>query len=260
MSVAAGSGTARLAGLFRRERVVVAGAGAGVTVLAWLWLARVARRHALATAVATPHLPTIDVWSVLSLVLMWQIMMVAMMTPPLLRWTMVLGVVMGPGHRESGRVGPAAVFAGGYFTVWLAFSGLAAAAQVALQEAGVLDGLHGAGSRLAGGVLIAAGLFQLTPLKRACLSHCRSPLGYLLARWRNGPVGAFRLGVGHGWYCLGCCWALMTTAFALGLMNLAWMAVLTLAACVEQLVARGELFGRALGVAFTGWGLWLVLG
>jgi predicted metal-binding membrane protein len=103
-------------------------------------------------------------------------------------------------------------------------------------------------------VLIAAGAFQFMPLKGACLAHCRSPLGYFIARWQDGPIGGFRLGLSHGAYCLGCCWLVMLTALAMGVMNLAWMAVLTMIVALEQVAPGGIWLGRGFGVLLIAWG------
>jgi predicted metal-binding membrane protein len=104
-------------------------------------------------------------------------------------------------------------------------------------------------------VLIGAGLFQFTLLKRACLTHCRNPLSFLLARWNNGPIGGYRLGLSHGWFCVGCCWALMATTLVVGMSNLWWMLAVTAAVFVEQVVPRGHLLRVPLGVALVGAGL-----
>jgi predicted metal-binding membrane protein len=101
---------------------------------------------------------------------------------------------------------------------------------------------------VAGGIgLVAAGLFQFTAIKAACLAHCRHPLSFFLARWRDGAAGGFRLGASHGVYCLGCCWLLMTTGFALGMMNIAWMVALAAVVVLEQASARGPVLGRLFG-------------
>ena len=106
----------------------------------------------------------------------------------------------------------------------------------------------------AGALLILAGAVQFSPLKNACLTHCRSPVGYFLTRWRNGPRGAFSMGFHHGVYCLGCCWALMALAFALGTMNLVWMAAVTLMLCAEKIAPGGQHWSKVFGVAFFVWG------
>jgi predicted metal-binding membrane protein len=104
-------------------------------------------------------------------------------------------------------------------------------------------------------IFLIAGLYQFAPLKRACLTHCRTPLGYFLTRWPNGPMGAFRMGLHHGLFCVGCCWALMATAFAVGVMNAWWMAALGALTLVEQIAPQGQTLRRALGCAFVVAGL-----
>jgi predicted metal-binding membrane protein len=110
-----------------------------------------------------------------------------------------------------------------------------------------------------GAVLVASGVSQFVPLRQACLSHCRNPLTYFLARWRDGPAGGFRMGAVHGAFCLGCCWMIMLSGFALGVMNLAWMAVLTAMVCLEQLAPNGVWLGRAFGAGLAVWGLVLLM-
>ena len=104
-------------------------------------------------------------------------------------------------------------------------------------------------------IFLVAGIYQFAPLKRACLTHCRTPFGYFLTRWIDGPIGALRMGLQHGLFCVGCCWALMATAFAVGAMNLWWMTALGTVALLEQTTPQGELLRRALGAAFLVAGL-----
>jgi predicted metal-binding membrane protein len=108
-------------------------------------------------------------------------------------------------------------------------------------------------------LLIAAGIFQLTPLKRACLATCRSPLSFVMTSWREGRVGAFTMGIRHGLYCLGCCWALMALLFVAGVMNLLWVATLAIAVLVEKVIPRGEIVGRVAGAVLVLAGLWLAV-
>jgi predicted metal-binding membrane protein len=188
-------------------------------------------------------------------VVMWQAMMVAMMTPAVAPWVGVYARLVGGGGPS---VGPTLSFAGGYFVIWLAYSIAAALLQLA---AGTLAGsAHGGASNVVGGaVLIGAGIFQFTPVKQACLAHCRNPLSYLLSRWVDGPIGGFRLGLTHGAYCVGCCWLLMLTGLAVGLMNLAWMAMLTVVISLEQGMRGGVRLGRLFGAALVAWGVALCL-
>lgn len=214
------------------------------TSLAWIWLAGDAPVH--------PHAARWSIATFGTCVVMWQAMMVAMMTPAVAPWVSTYARLVGGGR--LGTVAPSLAFAAGYFAIWLLYSLGAAAAQLVLGGLGVLA-TGGAPPLLAGTVLIAAGTFQFTPVKRSCLSHCRNPLSYFVARWIDGPAGGFRLGVTHGAYCVGCCWMLMITGFAVGLMNLAWMAVLTMIVAAEQLAPGGPWLGRLFGAGLVTWGL-----
>lgn len=214
------------------------------TVAAWAWLAGAGPVH--------PHALALTPGTIWAAVVMWQAMMVAMMTPTVAPWVLAYARLVG----EAGAprsVAPSLAFAAGYFTVWLAYSVGAATLQVTLAQFG-LPGHDGPPRLLAGGVLLAAGAFQFAPIRQACLAHCRNPLSYLLARWRGGPPGAFGLGLRHGAYCVGCCWLLMLTGFAVGLMNLAWMAVLTVMVAIEQFAPGGTWVGRLFGLGLIAWG------
>jgi predicted metal-binding membrane protein len=135
---------------------------------------------------------------------------------------------------------------------------VAAVAQAGLHAAALLSPAMAATSPLlAGGLLVAAGVFQWTPLKRACLAACRSPLSFLMTGWREGRGGALRMGVRHGLYCLGCCWALMALLFVAGVMNLLWVALIAVAVLVEKVVPAGDLVGRVMGVILVAAGVLL---
>ncbi len=192
---------------------------------------------------------------------MWQVMVVAMMTPTVLPWITAFARLSTPGPVTAAvawSAGPTIAFASGYFIIWLAYSTAAASLQLVVQQAAWMTGGRLA-TPLAAMVLVASGASQFLPFKQACLSHCRNPLTYFLAHWRNGPIGGLRMGMVHGAYCLGCCWLVMLSGFALGVMNLAWMAVLTVVLCVEQLAPGGAWLGRAFGVGLVLWGLWLLM-
>ena len=192
--------------------------------------------------------------SVLAAFGMWMAMMVAMMLPPVLPWIWFFAAATrptAPGLRLWGRT---LLFASGYFALWGFYSAAAAACQSALAARALLHPTALKVAPTAGAVLfLVAGVVQLTSLKSACLKHCRSPLGYFLTRWRDGPRGAFSMGFRHGVYCLGCCWALMALSFALGTMNLAWMAAVSLLLCIEKIAPGGERLSRAFGLLFLVW-------
>lgn len=184
-----------------------------------------------------------------TLAVMWFGMMAAMMAPTAWPWVRAY-------HRFSGAQRGAAVvataqFAAGYLLAWLVYAIGAALLQRALQRMALMEPSGDvAVPHAAGVILLVAGIYQFAPLKRACLTHCRTPLGYFLTRWSNGPIGALRMGLRHGLFCVGCCWALMATAFSVGAMNLWWMTALGIVALLEQTTPKGELLRRALGGAF----------
>ncbi len=207
---------------------------------------------------------------------LWMLMMVVMMLPAVYPW--LKGFAALSRDQESGalRAGWLTLFGLGYFAAWMGFSLVGASLQISLRSWGLLGDLGAAGfgeSGTAGPagvpgalaapwaslVLVAAGIYQVVPAKRACLKHCRSPLSYFLSRWRGGPAGAFRMGLSHGAFCVGCCWALMLTGLALGLMNPAWMAALTAVIAVETLAPGGDRIGRLTGAALVVWGLALLV-
>jgi predicted metal-binding membrane protein len=147
----------------------------------------------------------------------------------------------------------------GYLLVWTAFSALAALAQWALHATALLSPKMVSTSPLLGGLLlIAAGVFQWTPLKRACLSHCRSPLSFLMTDWREGKFGALLMGLKHGVFCTGCCWVLMALLFVAGVMNMWWVAVITILVLIEKVVPRGLQIGRVAGVGLALWGVLMI--
>jgi len=185
-----------------------------------------------------------------ALVVMWWLMMVAMMLP-----SAAPAVLLYSRVREMRNGDPAIaqtwIFLAGYLAVWLLFSIAAAIAQMLL-----VSPWMGLGSRFSqGAVLLAAGLYQLSPLKSACVRQCRSPAEFISRHWRAGWRGAVRLGLEHGAYCLGCCWMLMALLFVGGVMNLLWVVGLTLIVAVEKLLPSGPQVGRLAGVALAGWGV-----
>jgi predicted metal-binding membrane protein len=179
-----------------------------------------------------------------ALVVAWWGMMAVMMLPVTWPWLRALALLSPAAAGERRRLAsPASVaFAGGYLLVWLGFSVAAAALQRVIAPLAP-------GVALEGSVLAAAGLYQLTPLKAACLERCRSPLSVLLSRWPPSGRSALRLGLEHGLFCLGCCWALMLVGLGAGAVAWAWMAALALLVAAEKLTAAGPLVARWAGVA-----------
>ncbi|WP_082522243.1 DUF2182 domain-containing protein [Ramlibacter sp. Leaf400] len=218
----------------------------GTSVACWLFVAWLAID--METPLAQLAMPTSRAWTsanLLAVWAMWCVMMVAMMLPSAL--PMVLTFVQVA--RRNGEHGRARAFVAAYGLVWLGFATAGTVAQWLLQRSGLVDPM--AVSRSTGLtvlLLLLAGVYQFSPLKRACLRSCRTPLGFLLGHWRPGVRGAFSMGLRHGMLCLGCCWALMGLLFIGGMMNLSWVAALAIAVAIEKLAPGGERVATALGV------------
>ncbi|WP_354683091.1 DUF2182 domain-containing protein [Cupriavidus necator] len=233
-----------------------------MTVLAWGYLFFLDRQMAAAaqheSAMAAMGMSMDRAWTGADLAFtftMWVVMMVGMMTGSA---APVMLLYAGLHARRDGRRPPLIVlaFGLGYLLVWGGFSVAATLAQWGLHEAALLSPAMALSDRQAAGVILcAAGIYQLTPFKRSCLLHCRSPLGFLLARWRDGKRGALRMGMRHGAFCLGCCWALMCVLFVTGVMNLVYVAALALLVLLEKLGPAGMYVARVAGVAMIGIGL-----
>ena len=230
----------------RREQLAAIAALVAIVVLAWLAL------------LAMPAHGMAHGWSARyfgAMLVMWALMMAAMMLPSAA--PMVLLHARISGERDSPQALSAnASFVLGYVAVWALFSVGATLLQWGLSEAALLSPMMQATSRtLAAGLLIAAGLYQWTPLKQSCLTRCRSPLEFVMSHWRAGRRGAFVMGTQHGAYCVGCCWVLMLLLFVGGVMNLAWIAALAAFVLVEKLAPGGHWAGRVAGLALVAWGL-----
>jgi predicted metal-binding membrane protein len=244
------------AALPRRDRILIAFCIALVSVLAWAYLIYLDREMSSEMAFhAAMGMSMADIpWTMIDGVLtfaMWTVMMVGMMAgsaaPVLLLFAASRAKRAGGGARTA-----TLMFGLGYFAVWSAFSALAALAQWGLHAAAMLSPAMSASSPYLGGaILIGAGIYQLTPWKDACLMHCRSPLGFLMSHWREGHGGAFQMGLRHGLYCLGCCWALMVVLFVVGVMNLVWVALLTGLVLIEKIGRTGMMVSRLAAVVMV---------
>jgi len=232
--------------LAQRSRFVTAACLLGLALLAWVYLISGAGMPAM-----EGRQP-----SFAFVVAMWWVMMVAMMVPAAAPTILLYARV----YRHSSTPEPApaiASFLAGYLACWLGFALIAAGLHVWLlsPKSMALDDRDAAGA-----VLIAAGIYQLSPLKDACLNQCRSPAQFLSRHYRPGPSGAFRLGLLHGAYCIGCCWLLMALLFVGGVMNLLWVAGLTLLVAAEKMLPGGQWLARIAGAGMLVWGLFQILG
>ena len=240
----------------QRDRLLIMAGLAVLTLLAWGYMATMATQ--MSDARAGMLVPT---WSVSDFFFafgMWSVMMMGMMLPS--ASPMVLTFAGICRQRNTGApVMHTALFVSGYLLVWVGYSAGAALLQGAFHMAALLTPMGASTSPLlAGGLLVIAGVFQWTPLKDACLTGCRTPMGFLMAEWRPGQRGAFLMGLRHGWNCALCCWATMALMFVLGVMNLLWMAALTAFCLIEKIAPAGDRVGRASGALLVGWGGWLI--
>ena len=254
------AGPSLLDSALRRDRIVVAAGLAGVAALAWAYIIHMGRVMSPTTAMAMPMSGTADLAELGWLVPMWIVMMVAMMVPSAAPTILLVASVARRRRATGVPTASAAVFTLGYLLVWAFYATIAAIAQWQLHRLALLSpAMVNVSPWLGGGLLIAAGLYQWLPVKGACLSRCRSPLGFLSAEWREGTGGALIMGLHHGTICVGCCALLMALLFVAGVMNLLWVAVIAGFVLTEKVVPNGRLLGRITGVLLAGWGLWTML-
>lgn len=239
----------------RADRTAVLVALAGLTTVAWVLTVRFAGGMSMPdgsmdTASAMPS-------SGSSLVLaggMWAAMMVGMMVPSATPMVVAYADWTRRGQGAGNRAAAIGSFLSGYVLVWVGFSTLAAIVQILLHQVGTLTAMGATSSVVGGAVLVAAGAFQVTPWKEACLARCRTPIGFLIAEWRDGARGGLVMGLRHGAYCLGCCWALMGVLFVVGTMHLGWMAAIAGFVLVEKVAPRSLRVRYVAAVVLVGWG------
>jgi predicted metal-binding membrane protein len=236
--------------LWKRDRLITLTGLLGVAALAWVYVAYSAIGRMSMEAV----MPDRRAWSAADFGVtfaLWAVMMAAMMLPTVAPAALVFSSIHRQRHDPRAAYALTALFALGYLAVWMGFGAAATLAQWGLRPYGGLS--------VSGIILMAAGIFQWTPLKHACLAHCRSPQGFFMTEWREGAAGAFRMGGQHGLYCLGCCWLLMALLLASGAMNLLWMAALTAFILAEKIIPAGRWLSRLVGFFLIAGGLWLLL-
>lgn len=273
--------------MLKRDRAVVVAALVSVIAVCWLYLwsgagmgmsalemsslsmapgdntgasTDMPQSGALGQAMAVMRMPAAWTWeNALLMLVMWWVMMIAMMLPSAAPMILIHATILRrSGTREgpTGSLWPNAAFALGYLLAWGLFSAIATALQRAFERSGLLSPMmmNSTNTLFAGGILLFAGLYQLTPLKQTCLKHCRGPIAFLAHHWRSGAGGALAMGLHHGAYCLGCCWGLMAVLFFGGVMNLYWIMGLALIVLVEKVIPIGPLVGKVIGGVLAIWG------
>jgi len=247
----------------RRDRRIVLLTLLGVTALAWVYLIVMTLDMGDMLAMAETMTSTRAVsWTAVDSAMtfiMWAAMMMGMMLPSAGPMVLMFTRVNRNQRREDEAVVPTGVFVSGYIAIWLTFSITATLLQWGFQSVGLISPVIGKVNVVVGGlVLVAGGIYQWTPLKHACLRLCQTPLGFLMTQWRDGVGGAFRMGLAHGAYCVGCCWALMLLMFVGGVMNLLWMVLLTVVILAEKITPPGSWLPRIAGTTLIGWGGWVL--
>jgi len=253
--------------ILKRDRWIILAALAATILLSWGYMVHEARGMILTgrscCAGMTMSGPDTSAWSpgtIVPLFLMWAEMMVAMMLPSATPMILAFAKVQRTRREQELPFVATGIFLTGYLVVWTAFSAVAAGLQWALHGWALLSPMMvGTSPVLGGALLIAAGVFQWTPLKKSCLGTCCAPKNFLMNGWRDGKWGAFMMGLKHGTFCAGCCWFLMLLLFVAGVMNVWWIAILTTLVLIEKIAPRGLLLGKIAGLGLVAWGLWMLI-
>lgn len=243
----------------RYDRRVTLGGLAAVVILSWLYLWHMAAGmdHASMAMAAAPRAASAGALALTFV--MWTVMMAGMMLPSAAPAIVLYGAMVRRNAERRSTLPATWIFVGAYLVVWTAFSVAATVLQAALEAAALMTpAMTVASAGLSALALVAAGVYQVTPLKQACLRKCRHPLEFFITRWRTGRAGAFRMGLEHGAYCLGCCWALMLLLFVAGVMNLAWVALIAAFVFAEKLLPAGRLTSYAAGAVLVGYGIYVL--
>lgn len=267
------AGTA-LAAASRRTELLILAAVLTLTALAWGYVSWLAAQMGSSSSPPMAGMPGMDMPGMLSpafvswtsghflfVFTMWAVMMVAMMTPSVTPMVLIYARVAQQSARAGQLIAPAGWFACGYLLAWSLFSALAALAQWALEALALLTPMMAAASHKFGGaVLITAGAYQWLPVKDICLANCRAPLSFLQRHggFQVSATGSLRLGLLHGAYCIGCCWALMAVLFVVGVMNLLWIAALMIIVLLEKVIPGGHYLARSIGCLALAAGIWMI--
>jgi len=251
-----------LEAVLKRDRAFVIAGLAGVAAISWAYMIYLDKTMGESMEMGMEMgLAGMQGWGPVDFLLMfmmWAVMMVAMMTPSATPMILTYSRIYRRRHEQRNPLVATGAFLSGYLVVWTVFSAVATFAQWRLQQADLLSSMMVSNNPLFGGLLlIGAGIFQFTPLKNACLTQCRSPIGFFMTEWREGNKGAFYMGIHHGTYCVGCCWLLMALLFVAGVMNLLWVAAIAGYVLVEKIIPAGNWVGRAVGLCTIVVGVWM---
>ena len=242
----------------RRDTLVILLCLGGITLLSWFYL--IAMANDMAMPPGFDMIMKVRQWNAdyfVMMFLMWAIMMVGMMIPSVAPTVMIYAAIERKAARQGTPIASTSAFVAGYIAIWTLFSLVATTAQWGLEQAALLSPMMVSNSAYLGAfLLVAAGIYQWLPLKDSCLQQCRSPVEFFSTHMRQGTLGALRMGIDNGFFCLGCCWVLMCLLFVGGVMNLLWIAIITLFVLLEKILPAGQIGGRMMGVVmiFSGIG------
>jgi predicted metal-binding membrane protein len=266
---------AAIEAVLRRDRVIVAAALAVLTALAWAYLWWLADDMEMGGVDISGFrmipagmgwmMPTTAPWNVMEFAFvfaMWAVMMIGMMTPSATPMILIYACVGRQAAQEGKPLAASGYFTAGYLVTWIGFALVATSAQWTLERSALLSPtMAGASDIFGGAVLIAAGVYQWTPLKDACLRQCQAPWWFIQRHggFRADARGALALGARHGGYCIGCCWALMALLFVGGVMNVLWIAAIALLVLAEKVIPAGRVVSRIAGAGLLAGGAWLLV-
>lgn len=248
-----------LENILKKDRFIIVSGLFVLCVLAWLYIIYLYRQMVVmdmnALFFAMPMTPEWTATDFLLLFLMWLVMMIAMMTPSVTPLILIFAMVNRQRKQQRTPFVSTGYLLSGYFLVWAAFSLMATILQWLLQHISLLNPEMETTSKILGAIiLMAAGVFQFTPLKQKCLSYCRTPIDFIHRNWKEGKPGALRMGIENGMYCLGCCWILMILLFVSGIMNILWIAIIALFVLIEKVLPQIKWISFVAGAALIIYG------
>ncbi len=254
------SSSTSLENLLKKDRSIIIAGLFFICLLSWLYIIYLYRQMVVmdmnALFFAMPMTPQWSATDFVLLFLMWLVMMIAMMTPSVSPLILIFAMINRKRKQEQNPFVHTGYLLAGYFLVWGGFSLLATLLQWLLQQVSLLNSEMKTTSKILGAIiLIAAGIFQFTPLKQTCLNYCRTPVDFIHRNWKEGKLGALRMGIENGSYCLGCCWVLMVLLFVSGIMNLLWIALIALFVLIEKTFSNSKWISAIAGVVLIVYGM-----
>ena len=254
-----------LSRILKRDQLIILSGVIALVIISWVYLAYFYTymhigMESLARSMVMPQISAISLNEFLPVLLMWSAMMIAMMLPSATPMVLAFSAINRKRSLNGNKIVPTWVFLSSYILVWIGFSLFAAILHLYLKNNFFLSEESRIINPIAGGIiLMAAGFYQFTPIKHACVKNCQSPLGFVMEKWREGRKGAFWMGLQHGGYCVGCCWVLMLLLFFAGIMNLIWIAAISIFIFLEKIIVRGRFLGYFSGSFLLIWGLYILL-